>query len=92
MDSENNIQDIEERIEKLEKLTKENNKILRKLRNHMRAGTIMRLLYWLIIVGSMIGAYYYLQPFIEPLMETYDTLIGLPDAVRDIDLDSLLDF
>ena len=92
MEPENEIQDIEERIEKLEKLTRENNKILRKLRNHMRMGNIMRILYWAVIIGSMIGVYYYLQPFIQPLMETYDTLIGLPDMVKDIDIPSSLGF
>ncbi len=92
MEPDEDIQDIQERIEKLEGLTKENNKILRKLRSHMRMGTVMRLLYWGVIIGSMVGAYYYLQPFIEPLLETYDTLIGLPDAVKNIDIPGSLGF
>ena len=49
-------------------------------------------LYWIIIIGSMVGTYYYLQPFIKPLMDTYDTLIGLPDAVKNIDISSSLGF
>ncbi len=92
MEPEGDIQDIQERIEKLEGLTKENNKILRKLRNHMRVGAVMRLLYWCVIVGSMVGAYYYLQPFVQPLMDTYDTLIGIPDAVKNIDIPGNLGF
>ena len=86
MDGEENEDGIEERIDRLEKLAKENNKILKKLRNNMRMGTIMRILYWGVIIGSMLGAYYYLQPFIKPLLDTYDTLIGIPEAVKNINI------
>ena len=86
------VQDLEEQVEELAKISQENNKMLRGMQRHMRMGTVMRILYWIVIIGSMLGVYYYLQPFIEPLLETYDTLIGLPDAVKNIDIPGSLGF
>ena len=86
MEPEGDIHDIQERIEELEKLTKANNKILRKLRNHMRMGTIMRVIYWSVIIGSMFVSYYYFQPFIEPIKESYDKLIDFPGKLKDFSL------
>ena len=75
--------ELHERIENLEKLTKDNNKILHSMQSRMRWGTFLRVLYWVIIIGSMLGAYYFLQPYVEQLMEAYNTLVGAPDALKD---------
>lgn len=56
-------------------LSKENNDILRTMRRSMRWASAMRAFYWLIIIGSMVGAYYYLQPYLKPLMNTYNQVL-----------------
>ena len=51
-------------VELLE-LTRENNKILHGLRRSQRWNTILNIIYWLIIIGIAIGAFYFLQPYVE---------------------------
>jgi len=61
--------DGEERqlLEKTFELAKENNKMLRKIRRGQKWASFMRMVYWIIIIGVSIGAFYYLQPYIEQM-------------------------
>ncbi len=72
-----------ELIEKTYTLAKENHSMLKKMRRGMLWGRVFRIFYWTIILGSMVGVYYYLQPVIESLGDTYnslkETVSGLPD-------------
>lgn len=52
-------------------LTKENNKILRGIRRSNRFSAFFRIVYWVLIIGSAIGAYYYIQPYINAVSEAY---------------------
>ena len=53
-------------------LTKENNKILRGMRRSARISSFLRYVYWAIIIGSTVSAYYYLQPYINQILKVYD--------------------
>jgi hypothetical protein len=57
-------------------LEKDNNLMLRKLRNGQRWASIMRGIYWLIIIGISIGAFYFLQPYVEQ-MESFIKSTGI---------------
>jgi len=46
-------------------LSKENNKMLRKMRRAMMWTRVVKSIYWVLIIGSMLGAYYYFQPIID---------------------------
>ncbi len=48
-------------------LSEENNKILRKMQRSLRWGRFFNALYWVFIIGTAVGAYYYVQPYLDPL-------------------------
>ena len=54
-------------------LAEENNHMLHSIRRSMRFQRIMSALYWVFIIGSAIGAYYILQPYLAKLMEVYSS-------------------
>ncbi len=68
-------------------LSRENNKMLKKMHRTAVWGNIFRVIYWVIIVGASVGAYYYFQPVLEGLLSTYEGITsgigglgeGLPD-------------
>ena len=64
-------------------LTKENNKILRGIRRSNRFSAFFRFIYWALIIGSAIGAYYYIQPFIDPLMKGFTSIQQNIQSVKD---------
>lgn len=52
-------------------LGEENNDILRSIQRSMRLARFMSILYWVIIIGSAIGAYYFIQPYLDQVMGAY---------------------
>ena len=48
-------------------LAEENNQILRGIQRSMRLARFMSILYWLFIIGSAVGAYYLIQPYIQAM-------------------------
>ncbi len=54
-------------IEKVE----ENNDMLRSMQRSMKWARIMSTIYWVFIIGSAVGAYYLIQPYIEAVTSAY---------------------
>jgi len=46
-------------------LSRENNKLLHKLHHTVIWGRVFRVLYWVVIIGITMGAYYFIQPVID---------------------------
>ena len=72
-------------------LVKENHKILKSMRRSARIASFMRALYWIIILGSVFGTYYLVQPYINALTEGYagmkqnvSSVKGLTDKLPEI--------
>jgi len=65
-------------LERTLKLSEENNQILRAIQRSMRLARIMSIVYWVFIIGSAIGAYYLIQPYLEQLMGIYS---GTKDSI-----------
>jgi len=71
-------------LEKTHELAEENNKILHSLRRSNRLGSFFRLLYWIIIIGVSIGAYYYVEPYVNTILTTYKGIQGDIDSVKSV--------
>jgi hypothetical protein len=54
-----------ELLENTLKLVEENNKMLHKIRRHQKIASFSRFIYWLFIAGIGVGAFYFIQPYIE---------------------------
>lgn len=46
-------------------ISKESLKILKGIRRANRLASVFKIFYWLVIIGSAVGAYYFLQPYIK---------------------------
>lgn len=53
------------------KLAQENNQMLRSMKRSMQMARIMSFVYWIFIIGSAVGAYYLIQPYIDQLKSAY---------------------
>lgn len=69
-------------------LSEENNDILRSMQRSMRFSRFMSILYWLFIIGSAIGAYYFVQPYIKAVTNAYggasSNISGLLETFKDL--------
>ena len=69
---------LEENLE----LSRENNKMLKKIISSQRWARTFRIFYWLIIIGASVGAYYYVQPYVEQILGGYQSLISGVDTIQ----------
>jgi hypothetical protein len=58
-------------LEETLNLAQENNKMLHSLQRSMRMSRILSVVYWVFILGSAIGAYYLIQPYVDQLIGIY---------------------
>lgn len=58
-------------LQKIYQLTEENNDMLLSIKRSMRIARIWSLVYWVFIIGTALGAYYIIQPYIDQLVGVY---------------------
>ena len=71
-------------LERTYKLTEENNDILRALRRSQRVGTAFRAAYWILIILTSFGAYYFIQPYVQTLGGLYGNASDSLSQVKNI--------
>ncbi|MBI4118269.1 MAG: hypothetical protein HY455_01900 [Parcubacteria group bacterium] len=50
----------------------------------MKWSKFFRSLYWLLIIGTSVGAFYYLQPYVEQMQEAYVLLRSGVGGIQEI--------
>ena len=64
----------ESHLREIKDIVLENNKMLHSMRRTARFGMILHSVYWIIIIGASIGAFIYIQPYIDEIMKTYTNI------------------
>ncbi len=77
-------QELRKMVEETMELSKDNNRILHSIQRRERMTQIMRVVYWLFVLGIAAGAYYYIQPYIDQLTRAYTGLVETQHKVTDI--------
>ena len=52
-------------------LAEENNRMLHAMRRSMYWSRVMSIIYWILIIGISVGAFYFLQPYVNQVVKTY---------------------
>jgi hypothetical protein len=58
-------------LERTYKMVEENNRILLSIRRSARWGSVMRYVYWAVIIALSVGAYYFIQPYVNFLVSEF---------------------
>ena len=70
-------------LEQTYKLAEENNTMLKKIRHAQKIASFVRSVYWVIVIGLGIGAFYFVQPYFESLtgffQDTSDSISNFKD-------------
>jgi len=70
-------------LERTFQMAKENNAILRKMRSLQRTANWLRICYWAVIISLSLGAYYFLQPYIEALSGVSKQVNSSMDSLKE---------
>ena len=65
-------------------LAEQNNDILRSIQRSMRIARFMTMLYWIFIIGTAVGAYYIIQPYLEQLLGVYSGAGSMLDSFKNL--------
>lgn len=65
-------------------LAEENNDMLHSMRRSMRLARIMSIMYWVVIIGSAVGAYYLIQPYLSAITGAYGNVTGGASGLMDL--------
>lgn len=57
-------------------LTRETHDLVKKMHSAQKWGRFFRILYWVILIGISVGAFYFLQGPLMQLIDTYQGLLG----------------
>lgn len=60
-----------ELLKKSVTLAEDNNKMLHDMRRSQHYASIMRGVYWVVIIGSAVAGYFLLQPYIDQVAKIY---------------------
>jgi len=70
-------------LENLE-LTRKNERRIKKMYSSQKRTTLMRTVYWLVIIIISIAAFIYSKPYIEQTMQAYNELRAKIDVTSDV--------
>lgn len=73
-----------EMLKKALELSRENNEMLRGIKRSMFIGRIFRIAYWVVIIGAAIGAYYYIEPYLDGAVSAYGSIKGDIQSFGDL--------
>ena len=63
-------------LKKTLELAQDNNKMLHSIRRGMFWGKVVRVIYWVVIIGAAVGVYYYINPYIDSAISAYGNVKG----------------
>ena len=72
----------EEKLEAIYEMTLENNDILRVIRRQQYFANFFRALYWLMVLGAIGSAYYFVKPVVQSFSTNSDKLEETYSQVR----------
>ena len=64
------------------KLAEENNQLLLGMRRSARWAAFFRLVYWLVILGGLGVSYYFVQPYLMTVLNTYEQIQGGVNEIK----------
>lgn len=63
-------------LEETLELARENNQMLKKVRSVQKHAMLWSVLKWIIWIGIAFGSFYFLQPYVDRLMDLYNQVQG----------------
>lgn len=65
-------------LENTLKLAEENNKLLHKIRGVQKRETLWGVLKIILLIGFVLGSFYYLEPYLTKIVNVYNSVTGTP--------------
>ena len=71
-------------LERAVALGEENNQILHGIRRTNRWGIAYKVIYWIVVIAISYGAYVYIQPYVDSILNAYKSVMGTVNGVQEV--------
>jgi hypothetical protein len=75
-DLQNEIAELHDKLDELTDIAVENQRMVKNLYHRARMATVVVFIKWFVIIGLTVGAFYYVQPLINNLVNIYGGITG----------------
>jgi len=65
---------LDEKLDKLERMVAQDHKMIRSLYVRARISSILRIIYILVLIGVAVGGYYFIEPYLKEVKEIYRSI------------------
>ncbi len=79
----------DQKIQRILELSESNNNILRSIKRAIWWGRVIHTIYWVVILGASVGAFWYLKPYINQLGEVYGGLKNGVSSVNNLNTEGI---
>ncbi len=79
----------DQKIQRILELSENNNKLLRSIKRAIWVGRVTHIIYWVILIGASIGAFWFLKPYISQLNEVYGGLKNGVNSVNNLNTEGI---
>ncbi|MBP6857804.1 MAG: hypothetical protein KBC11_01265 [Candidatus Pacebacteria bacterium] len=73
---------IDARLKSIEEKLEKNTEILTRIRRVQKNSQLFKIFYWTIILLATFGAFYYIQPYLNQLVETYTGVQNSQEQIK----------
>jgi len=77
-------EELKQLLKRNVEISEESLRILKKINRARIIGNVYSFLKWVIIIGVSAGAYYYLQPYLQKLMDTFNAVNSQANQIKNI--------
>lgn len=70
------LQQLKQKLEETREITERNHELLKKIERSMFWRRVFSIIYWVIIIGVAVGAFYFVQPYIDRVIDAYADFQG----------------
>jgi hypothetical protein len=74
---------LDARLKAIEEKLQQNHELLVRVRRVQRNSQLFRLFYWVLILLATFGAFYYVQPYINQIIEAYTGIQTTQDQIQN---------
>jgi len=64
--------------------------MLHKIRGVQKRGTLWQVLKLIIIIGIALGSFYYIEPYLNKIMDLYNSVSGMQQQINNSPIQDLL--
>lgn len=85
MENDLDMEDLKELVRRQAQLNADTNRVVHSLRRSQRVHTFFTLLWWVLIVGvSAYTYYYYVQPYVEQIVQLYGSAQNFQGQMQEL--------